>query len=243
MIEQLMGLESIYQAFELASSELAKQLAVPLCVPGCGKCCETVLAHRIEAIFAISASIGEGKLEKLTEFTEGWLLEKHSCAPSYEGPKFGELKPAILGEFFALSQIPCPFLLSDKTCLIYRGRPLVCRAYGVTHIAGPTLDHCQRPLGKGESKIVRAWLPLPELKKLINDYFQTLPDEDWKVTGYLPVAIFKLLKPEKYRAYIADNRIASAKLIGLPHQYPGVLWQEDLFKGVPALVPVASGKE
>lgn len=243
MIEQLLGLDGLYQAFDVAAAELEKELGVSLCMENCGKCCleSIVLVHRIEAIFAVSTCLGTGVIQQLADRAEGWLLERDKGAPSYEGPQLGQLSPKMMGEFFSLTKEPCPFLLLDKKCLLYRGRPLVCRAYGITHMAGPTADTCPRKLGRNESESTRAWLDLPQLKTAVASYFQSIPDADWRIVGLLPTAIFKHLRPEKYREYIADNRIASAKLIGLPHQYPGLLWQEDMFKGVP--MPVASGKE
>ena len=228
MIESLVGLERIHNAFDAVADELKGRLGVPLCIPGCGKCCETVLAHRIEAIFAISSSIGEGKIERVLDLTESWLLDRHKEAPTYEGPQFGELKPRIVQEFWALTGVPCPFLTSDKSCYIYRGRPMVCYAYGVTHMPGPTPDYCPRRLGKGEVGGLRAYADVPGLKMMVTEFISTLPDPDWRVVGFLPAIIFKQLKPDKYRAYIEDNKIASAKLVGLPMQFPGMLWQEEM---------------
>lgn len=230
MIETLLSLERIYKAYDAVSDELSRQLEVPLCIPNCGKCCGVVFAHRIEAIFAVSSSLGQGAIDSLIDHSEGWLLEKHSQAPTYEGAILGEVSQKLKQEFLSLCKLPCPFLLPDKTCLIYRGRPLVCRAYGVTHMTSPTPDFCPRPLGKGETITNRAWVDTPELKTMIKEFIEGLPDPDWRVVGLLPAAIFKQVSPEKYRAYIEDNKIATAKLIGLPSQYLGLLWQEQMIR-------------
>lgn len=240
MLDALLGLERIYNGFDAAADELTKELGIPLCVEGCGKCCLTPTTYRIEGIFAVSASLGDGKIDIVADCAESWLLDHHKVAPTYEGPQFGSLKPEMKVELRVLSSTPCPFLLSDKTCLIYRGRPMVCRAYSVTHMPGPTLDFCHRLLGKGETETHRAYIDNPQLEKMVRDYFNSLEDPDWKVSGLLPTVIFKQIHPKKYEGYIADNRIASAKLVGLPQEYLGMLWQEQMnreYRQAPVHIP------
>lgn len=229
MIDQLVGLEKIYRSFASAGKELEEAIGTPLCTEGCGKCCQTVFAHRIEGIFAVSASTGEGILDRVSDCAESWLLDRHSCAPTYEGPRFGLVDSKVGPELYRLSTSPCPFLREDKSCLIYTGRPLVCRAFGVTYTPGPRHDFCPRQRGLGESEQVRAWMDDPSLKREVKQYLKELP-QDLKVTGLIPSIIFKYLHPEKWQAYVADNKIASAKLIGLPDYYPALLWQEQLAK-------------
>lgn len=228
LIERLQDLEQIYREFDVVSDDLSCQLGVPLCIPNCGKCCEVVLAHRIEAVFAVHVSIREGILDEVASRAQNWLLEHHSQAPTYDGPPLDSVDTKISEEFRALAELKCPFLLADRTCLIYHGRPMVCRAYGVTRIAGPTLDFCPRPLGKGETELHKAWANTPELKDNINKFIASLNGTDWKMVGRLPTAIFDLVHPERFKEYATDNRIASAKLIGLPRLYPGLLWQEQI---------------
>lgn len=227
MIDTLLELERVYRGFDTAADELSRHLGVPICVPGCGKCCLTTLAHRIEAIYALSTLTAA--LEQIVNLAEGWLLDKHKQAPTYEGVTLGFAKRKLAQEFWDLSShTPCPFLTSDKFCLIYRGRPMVCRAYGVTHMPTPTPDFCSRPRGIGETDTVKAWADVPSLQKAVADFIRNLPDPDLRVAGLLPTAIFKQAQPDKYRSYIEDNRIASAKLIGLPQQNLGLLWQEQM---------------
>lgn len=227
MVEALASLSQIYKAIDAESLALERHLGVPICTPSCGKCCETVLAHRIEADFAISAVIGEGKFHEMVSRCEGWLLERHKEAQIYEGPPVGVVQARIAEEWRNLVHMPCLFLESDKSCLIYGGRPLVCRAFGVTHTPGPTPDFCPRPLGVGEDQRRRGYIDNQQLEQLVKALLDELSDKEWAVSGWLPAIIYREACPEKYKALVADNKVASAKLIGITKEY-GLLWQEQM---------------
>jgi len=232
MIESLLGLEKIYRQFDAAGGNLERQLGVSICQPGCGKCCEITVPviWRIEAVYAISKALGVEIYERMVSDAEGWLLDRHKCTPTYEGPKPGYLNDKVKDEFYALIKTHCPFHDIDMSCYIHSGRPMVCRAYGVTHMPGPNPDSCPRPLGIGETESTRAWVDIPNLKTQVLSLMGSLNDPDLRVCGLLPTAIFKLAHPDKYQDYIEDNRIASAKLIGLPNQYIGMITQEQMEK-------------
>lgn len=230
MLEVLMGLSQIYKGLEGCASELEGSLGVPLCVEGCGKCCATttVIATRLEADLAISAMLGDGTLKQHLDVAEAWLLERHSVAPTYEGPMIGEYESKKFDEFYQIARtVPCPFMNADKRCTTHRGRPLVCRAYGVTHMPGPDPTFCKRPLGIGETLYRRAWLEAPELKRQFQEMMD-MAEPDLRVSGLFPAVLFRQACPDKWKAHIADNKIATAKLIGLPRNYPGLLWQDQL---------------
>ena len=227
MLEALASLSQIHKVIDAESLALETQLGVPICIPNCGRCCETVLTHRIEADFAISAVIGEGKFQQVVSRCEGWLLESHKEARIYEGPPVGIVQAQIAEEWHKLVHIPCLFLESDKSCFIYGGRPLVCRAFGVTHMPGPTPDFCPRPLGVGESRLRRGYVDNQQLEQLVKALLDELPDKEWATSGWLPAIIYREACPDKYKALVADNRIASAKLIGVTQDY-GLLWQEQI---------------
>jgi Fe-S-cluster containining protein len=225
----MLGLEQIYSIFSQAETELEKQLGTPICVPNCGKCCEVTvpITRRVEAIYMLSTVTGEGTLERLADYAESWLRERHKETPTYEGPCFGRVPPHIQREFEAIVRTPCPFLSAEKRCLVHTGRPLVCRAYGVTHMPGPEMDFCPRKLGTGETASVRGYVGIPEIRQLVDQYYRNLADKELKVSGLLPGLILKKLRPETWKGLLADNKIASAKLIGFQH-YPGLIWQADM---------------
>jgi len=227
MVEALASLSRIHRVIDAETLTLETHLGVPVCIPNCGKCCETVLAHRIEADFAISAMIGEGKFHQMVSRCEGWLLERHKEAQIYEGPLVGIVRAQIAEEWHKIINLPCLFLESDKSCLIYSGRPLVCRAFGVTHAPGPTPDFCPRPLGVGESQRRRGYVDSQQLQQEVKTLLAGLMDKEWATSGWLPAIIYREACPDKYKALVADNKVASAKLIGVTQDY-GLLWQEQL---------------
>lgn len=231
-VESLMGLDKIYKEFDLAAGELSRQLGVPICVEHCGRCCEETVPFifRLEAIFTLSKALGTGRYTGIVKEAEAWLLERHSCASTYEGPYLGALNDKLESEFYAVAHSPCPFLTGDKRCSVHFTRPLVCRAYGVTHMSGPFADYCPRPKGIGESTAQAAWIDIPNIKTKILTLMGAQEDSDLKVTGLYPTALFKFAEPEKYRDYIGDNKIATAKLIGLPDKFLGMITQEQMIK-------------
>jgi Fe-S-cluster containining protein len=220
----------MYKDLSKAEKQLETELGVSICMQGCGKCCQvaTPFAYRLEALFSVSVASGAGILDKVINLSEGWLLEKHNVTPTYEGFKFGFLEPKVRDEFYALGRSECPFLL-DKGCLIHLGRPLVCRAYGVTHMPGPDVNFCPRPLGKGEDITKRGWVDVENLKSTFLSIVGSC-EADYRICGLLPSHIFKLTRPKLWKAYIADNKIASAKLVGLQDQYIGLVTQEQMDK-------------
>ena len=227
MVEVLASLSQLHRVIDAESLALEAQLGVPICIPNCGRCCETVLAHRIEADFAISAVIGEGEFHEMVSRCEGWLLERHKVAQIYEGPPVGIVQAQIAEEWHKLVHIPCIFLESDKSCLIYGGRPLVCRAFGVTHAPGPTADFCPRPLGVGENQRCRGYMDNQKLEQVVKTFLAGLADKEWATSGWLPAIIYREACPDKYKALVADNKVASAKIIGVTQEY-GLLWQDQL---------------
>ncbi len=227
MIEALASLSQVHKDMDAARVALETQLGVPICIPNCGKCCETVLAHRIEADFAISAMIGEGKFYEMVSRCEGWLLERHKEAQIYEGPPVGVVQAKVAEEWHRLVHLPCLFFEGNKGCLIYSGRPLVCRAFGVTHAPGPTPDFCPRPLGVGEDQRRRGYVDSQQLQQKVKTLLAGLQDKEWATSGWLPTIIYREACPDKYKALVADNKIASAKLIGVTQDY-GLLWQEQM---------------
>lgn len=226
-IQDLIDLGEIYKVFGLMALDLSSDLMVPLCVENCGKCCDITVppAHRIEGIYAISVLLGEGTREKILSITEGWLLETHSQSPTYEGVYRGVLTEKLVDEYYAIASTRCPYMTADKKCMIYDGRGMVCRAFGVTNIPGPGPEFCPRPLGKGETAWSRGHIQNVPFNKQVMEYFSKL-ERDMVISGLLPSIIYKYLEPEKYDGYAHDNKIATAKLLGFPFQYTGLIFQE-----------------
>ena len=222
MLESLLTLDSIYKRFTKAAYELEETIEVPLCISNCGKCCEITLARRIEIVYALSTLKNTDKYNEVISRAEKWLLKKHHGLKMYG--KASNSSNKLVKEFERVMRFPCPFLNDDKSCLLYEGRPLVCRAYGVTRVSGPTALSCPRPLGKNETKFCHAFIDASDLKTYVNNWISKLTPED-NFTGFLPAMLYKEAHPDKYTNILP--LVASAKTVET-QIYEGMLWQEQL---------------
>ena len=217
ILESYGELRELHGLIDQGEKWLGGHLGVPLCVENCGRCCmdNTPTVHSIEASYIISYLMGAGKLN-IIDWCRGWLLEKHSIAVTYEGMPRGVVKQNVLLEWNALQHSQCILLTQEKQCLIHKFRPLPCRAYGVLKM--PEL-YCPRPFGKDESAGNRAYVggePALILMKETREFRKRLKERnpDWAQMGFLPTMIFRQARELEFRGMIADNKIASAKLIG-----------------------------
>ena len=228
VLNELLALREIHKGFQDAADTLAASLNVPICV-GCGQCCRdnTPLAFQIEGIWAVSSLIGAGQLQDAESIAEGWLLERHRQTPTYEGMPRGYVNPKVSQEFNNLHRLSCPFLSGENRCSIYIARPLPCRAFGVTRIASP---NCQRPQGTSEQVLSKAYVDGEGAEFGLRSALDVLIREtgpERMACGLFPTLLFRHANPDKFYAYVADNRIASAKLLGSPFT-PALLWQGQL---------------
>jgi len=256
-LKPLMRLQATHQAFAVAERELVASLGVPICIAGCGKCCEitTPMSWAIEAEFAVSWLLGQGtQISSALSICEGWLLDHDPRLATYG--MYGNLSPdqwgRLRGEVDALlGEMPCPLLAEDKTCLIHGARPLACRAYGVTHLPA---RWCPRPLSRYETDEARAHIgeqspvgqkirQMVEMTAGASSGFLISPGG----VRFLPTALFAMLRPDRLNALVADGLIASAKLVSL-QQNPAILFQSQLDEvwrklGVGRSTPTISGGE
>lgn len=230
MLETFQKLRAIHRLVDDAESWLTKQLGVPICTPSCGLCCsQNVLAiHSIEASLIISELLGAGKTRYI-DAARSWLIDHHTGVDTYEGVPYGVITGKIREEWDSLSSTPCIFLQGDKTCAIYKSRPLPCRTYGVTRSAS---EYCPRPIGKGESYVKRMYVggePLDLIKNAWDLFIQETKyaHPDWIKQGFMPTMLFRQARELEFRGLIADNKIATAKLVGLDYSVQAN-WQSDL---------------
>ncbi len=227
MIDAFKQLRKLYREFESARDALEKGIGVPICVPHCGSnCCEHNLPmfRTIEGINAVSVAIGQANIKQVADIAEGWLLERHSVTTIYEGESHGWASEKLLAEWRALSRSQCPFLDAEKRCMIYLSRPLVCRAYGVTRL--PEVRLCPRRLGRGELPERMMVVDGSPIRNRLSSYVKEWGEKNkaWLVSGFVPTVIYRAARPEKYKAFILDNRIASAKIIGTEYDV-NLMWQ------------------
>jgi len=193
---------------------------------------------------AISIITGTRKLKKAISTAEGWLLERHSSASIHEGMPEGFVSGKIKEESIAIKRSQCPFLDADKTCSIYEVRPFACRAYGVTRDAS---EACPRPLGRNEHQAQRIYIPAHDLRNRINYLREQwkIKKYAWIVSGLFPTVLYRAAEPEKFRKMVLDNKIASAKIIGVDYE-TDLMWQFEVNASrdhvSPDVVSMMSGK-
>lgn len=177
----------------------------------------------IEAIHAVSVLTGTGRLQEINVIADGWLLEHHPFATIYEGMCTGFIAPKLREEWQAVMRSQCPFLNSNKECVIHDVRPLSCMAVGVTRDLS---EICPRPLGKGESDTQRMIIPGPLLRDRIRELKVEWKAKNpaWIVSGSAPAVFYRASKPEVFKEMVLDNKIASAKIIGTEYE-TSIMWQ------------------
>ena len=224
MIEAFFRLKQIYGGFDQAEELLEKTINAPACIPNCGICCMHNIPQSmtIEGINTVSRLTGSGRLEKMLSIAEGWLLERHSFLKVYEGMPVGWATPQLRDEWVALSRSQCPFLESTK-CLLHDCRPINCRAYGVTRDAA---DICPRPIGRGESPSQRVYIPADSLREDIKAFRADCKEKNkaWVISGLYPTTFYRAAAPDKFKKFVLDNKIASAKLMGIEID-ASLIWQ------------------
>ena len=230
-LRPLMHLEATYRAFDTAERELCRTIGVPICMPNCGRCCAvtTATVSELEARFLISSLLGEGAsvLEKVLARCEGWLLDRDPLLTIYglsgtlSQSQWDRLRPEV---DVLLLERPCPMLTEEKSCLVHGGRPFICRAYGVTRMPARL---CPRPLSRMESDEVRGHIgENSSVGRTLKSMVRRSLAGAGKVR-FLATALFAYLRPDRLNAYVADNLIASAKLV-LLQQNPAILFQNHL---------------
>lgn len=220
------SLHRFHEGFDAVQEKLESYIGRPICMPGCGKCCEvnSPKCMALEAMNAVSILAGAGKASKIVDLAKGWLLEKHNEAPSYQGMIVGGfVPPEILVELTNLSRLPCPFLDVTKECLMHESRPLVCQAYGVTRTSE---GGCNRAPGRGETITQFMYMRAPELQRDIRLFKEKYRKEhpEWSVYGFLPTLIYRAAEEKEFRTLVAENKIATAKLVGMKED-TALMWQ------------------
>lgn len=229
MITTLVHLHNLHQVMDAGSRLLEETIGVSPCISNCGRCCQenTTFCMTIEAINMISylPSVGNN-LRSAVDIAEGWLLEPIKGVTTYNGIPRGLISQQLLAEWKLVTKSPCPFLTSNMECAIYQARPITCRTFGIYRDAMPI---CPRPQGKGETQTQKAIIDSRGVKNLLNEFREeiTLKNPGWIKSGFAPTMLFRSAYPAKLGKYVAENRIASAKLIGVDFSID-LLWQNQV---------------
>ena len=230
MLQAFLDLRSLQKVFDAATGVLEHSLGAPICPRGCGRCCEcnTPMASIIEGINLVSITLlNEAKVKRLVQTAEGWLLEPHGNKV-YKGVPVGFQSGEIMDDWLRTTRAQCPYMEPTKDCMLYKDRPLVCRAFGVFRDG---VDICPRPLGKGETSIKHAIIDSRQVKPLVREFYDNCKKRQpvWAIRSFVPTVIFRAASPKKFKEYIEDNKIASAKLIGMDID-TSLMWQPQLDK-------------
>jgi len=232
MIQAFLDLRALHKTFDAAEGLLEQSIGAPTCISGCGKCCQVnvPLCRIIESINMVSAvgTLGHKSLKRAIQSAEGWLLERPAGVSLYGGlsPLDKMYSGQIMEEFNTLQRSQCPFLEENKRCLIYEFRPLTCRAFGVFRDAMPV---CPRPPGKGETLTQRAIIDSRGVQPLVKEFHKRCKEKEpaWIKSGFTPTLLFRAARPALFREYVMDNKIASAKLMGMSLDVD-LMWQPQL---------------
>lgn len=228
MIQAFMELRRVHKSFAAADAMLRAHIGKPICVSQCGLCCQhnTPPWMAIEALQAVSVLTGRGKLARMVSIAEGWLLEKDPRASLYEGMSMGWARPQLREEWQAVMGGQCPFLDTGQLCLLYAVRPLTCQSYGVTRDAA---DICPRPLGRGETATRRAYVDGGAIATAIREFRKhcQAKNKSWVLSGLVPTMLYRAAKPEKFKQFVLDNHIPSAKLVGTEWE-TNLMWQPQM---------------
>jgi len=179
----------------------------------------------IEAANMVS-SLSMPQLTKALSIAEGWLTEPDKDLTIYRGIPTGLLPQDLVHEWQVLNKQQCPFLMSNMLCLIHEWRPLTCRAFGIFRDGMPL---CPRPPGKGETLTQKAVIKSDGVRKLVVEFRERAKSRNpgFVISGYIPTLMVRAASPDKLKALIADNKIPSAKLIGVDINLD-LLWQPQL---------------
>jgi len=180
----------------------------------------------IEGINLVSIyMMDEPKIKRLVQTAEGWLLEPHGLTV-WDGMPVGLQHGTIMEDLQKMSASQCPFLLENKDCMIHQDRPMVCRAFGVFR---DSVEVCPRPLGKGETRIRHGIIENHDARMMVKDFYDDCRNRQpvWAIRTLLPTAIFRAASPKKFREYVEEKKIASAKLLGMDVD-TSLMWQAQL---------------
>jgi len=227
-------LNAIHNGYTKAAERIIQTIGVPICIPYCGHCCEnnSVLAFGLEAEYAASYLLGKPHLiNTVLDSCREWLTRTGDY--TYGRQLTVELWNEKASEWERILQEPCPFLTTDKKCLIHQARPLVCRAYGVTHMPGPD---CPRPLGRGEDENSRAWFDAKNnheipLYNMVIELRNNIIEPRYSRQGFFTTMLFERFRANELAGLIDDGKIPLLKLsVGWGGDSNLMLWQEQLDK-------------
>ncbi len=213
-LAEFQQLAVVHRVLEGAAGELGT--LGDICLPNCGRCCmdNTVRVLECEAAYVVSTLMSEPhRLRTVLSIAAGWLQEWTGFD---RRPPSGLSQEELFGEYVKAASSPCPFLSAAKGCLIYEGRPVVCRAYGVTRTTGP---ECPRSMSKMRPVPYIGGQPEARVKGIMGRLSRGA------TSGLLPTLVLLAAEPQRARRLI-DQGVPAGKLLLRDGDLPGVLTQD-----------------
>lgn len=208
-------LNEIYSLIDEAAYELEQVTRKPLCVDGCGKCCEhnTPVVTNAEVSHIMSYVGCLPGFQALTKRCLDWMDHKH---PGVKGKHLNDIRE-LQSEANILAVSQCPFLNSDdKTCSIWEVRPLVCRTYGVTVVAD---DWCESDANNRRMStpgyLVEKDTPLGQrIQKAKRRFFDFITNviPEHRVVGFLPSLISERMAASQVSWMLERGKFPDAKI-------------------------------
>lgn len=169
MEAKIPALEDIYNRFEKTTRELKEGMA---CEQGCSFCCESGGSIDITTLEGLRIRQAMEKISKPRQKALTKAFRKEI--------KNRENKVAT----------PCPFLMKNKTCMIYEERPFSCRRVYSAHVC--TKDN---PPAVSRRVMEAAGKTIGELQKLDNTGY----------SGHLSYILYMLSVPAFWETYMSGE--------------------------------------
>jgi len=225
-------LERVHRGYAQAATEIETAIGGPICVAKCGLCCHhnSVVAYGIEAELAASWLLGQPRLiNPVLDRCHDWLTRRDNRY-TYGSKITPELWSDLRGEFEQALQEPCVLLDQEtKQCLVHWGRPLVCRAYGVTRVPAP---HCPRPLGPAEDIGSRTYWDGRDrslnLYRDVDKLLKSIIERRYDRQGFFVTMLYERFRAKELAGLLDDGKVPLVKAaVGWGTGYL-LLWQEQL---------------
>lgn len=210
-------IHAIHLAYALAQQAVEARIGNPICIPNCGLCCQhnSIVAWGMESYFTAAWLWGQPKLIKpVLDRARDWLTEpgQWTYGRKISAGAFDKLARV---EMTRAMNTRCCWLTEENGCLIHGGRPIVCRAYGVTR---ESPESCPRPLNPvketGGKRIYAdarsADLPIYNFVMQLQTTYQKW---EYARQGFLANLLYMHFRTQEYTGLIDDGKIPIVKAI------------------------------
>lgn len=221
LLSTFQQLEVLHQVFGELDQHLQQSRLAASCVR-CGTCCSrrVPVALMLEAHWVRSTTFTKPDLR---QYCEEWLarpvqgLTMFTASDQPLEVQSGQ-RVRFLQEVAWVAAEQCPFLTLEHTCYLHDARPLACRAYGVTVPVDP---YCRRPIGVGESDVIKGVVQGPELVAKVLETLKPVAEFS-PVLGFFPTMMANLIMPDRLAALRREGRIADAKMVNWFNALPPI---------------------